>query len=152
MLYPQQHAAQPTCVLHCVRQAQLASRELDYQHLSSELHNHVGGSSKELETLRQQVRQQYEFLLQPNSSSLQESFQISCTLLVQQYALLGRAWPITACVSINRVAMLSMPLFRASNVLALIACCCCVPSLLQKRTSDQALTTANEDLARVKQE
>jgi hypothetical protein len=46
-----------TCLLYSVfLQAQLASRELDYQHLSSELHNHVGGSTQELENLRQQVR------------------------------------------------------------------------------------------------
>jgi hypothetical protein len=50
---------QPCDITFCAvtfLQAQLASRELDYQHLSSELHNHVGGSTQELETLRQQVR------------------------------------------------------------------------------------------------
>jgi hypothetical protein len=45
-----------------------------------------------------------------------------------------------------------MPLIRAFSALALITCCCALLLLLQKRTLDQALTTANEELAHVKQE
>jgi hypothetical protein len=69
---------------------------------------------------------------------------------MQQYALLGRTRPNTHNLLLCYPSR--MLWFEASRALALITCRCALSLLLQKRTSDQALTTANEELAHVKQE
>ncbi|WIA18728.1 hypothetical protein OEZ85_003421 [Tetradesmus obliquus] len=71
--------------LHHV-EAQLASRELDYQHLSSELHSHVGGSTQELESLRQQKRTSDQALTTANEELARVKQDLDATnALVEAY-------------------------------------------------------------------